>query len=254
MNMRTLLAAAAAALAAGAGVGALAAAGAPAYIVQAVANPARPQADRDRDAARKPAEVLAFAGVKRGQKILELIPGAGYFTRILSGAVGQGGHVTEAVPQIASAADVRRTSNGVAADPNFKNVSEMTLAPDSLAAAGPVDLVWTSQNYHDLHLTRLKLDVVGLDKQIYAALKPGGVFFIEDHAAQPGTGTSTTDAMHRIDEDFVKKEVESVGFVLDRESDILRNPADTHSVTVFDPSIRGHTDQFLLRFRKPRHG
>jgi predicted methyltransferase len=115
-----------------------------------------------------------------------------------------------------------------------------------------VDLVWTSQNYHDLHLTKLNLDVVGLDKLIYAALKPGGVFFIEDHAAKPGTGISTTDAEHRIDEDFVKKEVESVGFKLDGESDILRNPADDHSLLVFNPAIRGHTDQFLLKFRKPK--
>ena len=250
--MRTKLLLAASAFAA-IGFAAVAATSVPAYIQSAVAHTARPQADRDRDTARKPAEVVAFAGVKPGQQILELIPGGGYFTRILSAAVGAGGHVTEAVPQLA-AADVRQTSNGVAADPNFKNVSEMALAPGALGKAGPVDLVWTSQNYHDLHLTRLKVDVVAFDKEIYAALKPGGIFFIEDHAAQPGTGTTTTDQMHRIDEDFVKKEVESVGFVLDGESDILRNPADDHSKLVFDPLIRGHTDQFLLRFKKPSHG
>ena len=233
-------------------VGAIAAApSVPDYATAAVANPARPQADRDRDAARKPAEVVAFAGVKPGETVLELIPGGGYYTRILSATVGPNGHVTEAVPQLTGAADVRQTSNGVAADPHFANVTETPLTPDSLAKAGPVDVVWTSQNYHDLHLTRLHVDVVGLDKLIYAALKPGGVFFIEDHAAKPGTGTSTTDAMHRIDEDFVKQEVESVGFKLDGESDILRNPADAHAVIVFDPSIRGHTDQFLLRFKKP---
>ena len=96
------------------------------------------------------------------------------------------------------------------------------------------------------------LDVVGLDKLIYASLKPGGEFFIEDHAAAPGSGIRDTDAMHRIDEDFVKQEVESVGFKLDGESDILRNPADDHTLLVFNPAIRGHTDQFLLRFRKPK--
>ena len=84
------------------------------------------------------------------------------------------------------------------------------------------------------------------------ALKPGGEFFIEDHAAAPGTGISTTDALHRIDEDFLKKEVESVGFVLARESDILRNPADDHTLNVFKSEIRGHTDQFLLVFKKPK--
>lgn len=223
----------------------------PPYLAAAVENPARPPADTARDAARKPAEVLGFAGVKPGQRVLELIPGGGYFTRLLSGAVGPSGHVTEAIPQLA-AQDVRQTSNGVAADPHFANVSEIAMSPEALAGVHDVDLVWTSQNYHDLHLTRLKLDVVGLDKEIYAALKPGGVFFIEDHAAKPGSGTSTTDAMHRIDEDFVKHEVESVGFQLEGESDVLRNPADDHTLLVFDPKIRGHTDQFLLKFRKPK--
>jgi predicted methyltransferase len=241
-------AAAAVALAAGAVVAAI-----PKTIEDAVANPARPKADTDRDAARKPAEVLAFADVKPGEQVLELIPGGGYFTRLLSGAVGPKGHVTEAIPQPAAnqTADVRPTSNGVAADPHFANVSEMAFTPDSIGKAGPVDLVWTSQNYHDLHLTRLKLDVVALDKQIFAALKPGGIFFIEDHAAKAGTGATAPDALHRIDEDFVKQEVESVGFKLAGESDALRNPADDHTLLVFNPAIRGHTDQFLLKFKKP---
>jgi predicted methyltransferase len=225
----------------------------PSWIAAAVANSARPPADTARDALRKPAEVLAFARIRPGDKVLELIPGGGYFTRLLSGAVGPRGHVTEAVPALPNAAgDVQRTSNGVAADPRFANVSEIAMTPDDIGKAGPVDVVWTSQNYHDLHLTRLHLDVVGLDKVIYAALKPGGEFFIEDHAASLGSGTSNTDAMHRIDENFVIHEVESVGFQLADESDILRNPADDHTLLVFNPAIRGHTDQFLLVFRKPR--
>lgn len=222
-----------------------------ANVAAAVANPNRPEKDTARDAARKPAEVLTFAGVKPGDQVLELIPGGGYFTRLLSGAVGPTGHVTEAVPLIGGA-DMSKASNGVAADPHFANVSEVPLTPDELTkAAGKYDLIWTSQNYHDLHLTQLKLDVVGLDKQFYAALKPGGILFIEDHAAKPGTGISTTDEQHRIDEDFLKKEVESVGFKLVGESNVLRNPADDHSLKVFDPAVRGHTDQFLLKFRKP---
>ena len=224
----------------------------PSTIALAVHNPNRPTKDTDRDAARKPVEVLNFAHVKPGEQVLELIPGGGYFTRLLSVAVGPSGHVTEAVPLIGGA-DMSKASNGVAADPNFSNVSEEPMSAESLAKApGQYNLVWTSQNYHDLHLTQLKLDVVGLDKLIYAALKPGGEFFIEDHAAAPGTGISTTDALHRIDEDFLKKEVESVGFVLARESDILRNPADDHTLNVFKSEIRGHTDQFLLVFKKPK--
>jgi predicted methyltransferase len=231
--------------------GAVVAATVPASIEKAVMNPDRPQADRDRDTARKPAEILAFAGVKPGDKVLELIPGGGYFTRLLSGAVGPDGHVTELIP-LRGGADMKAASNGVAADPHFTNVSETALSPDAIGkVAGPLDFVWTSQNYHDLHLTVLKLDVVGLDKQIFAALKPGGVFFIEDHSAKLGTGATAPDTLHRIDEDFVKQEVESVGFKLVGESDALRNPADDRSLRVFDPAIRGHTDQFLLKFQKP---
>jgi predicted methyltransferase len=243
-----------AAVAAGAlGVGAAwAAATIPANIAAAVANPNRPQTDRDRDAARKPGEVLSFAGVKPGEQVLELIPGGGYFTRVLSGAVGPKGHVTEGLPNLTGAADVAQKSNGVAADPNFSNVSEAKFTVGDLAKLGPVDMVWTSQNYHDLHLARFNLDVVAFDKAVYAALKPGGIFFIEDHAAVAGSGLDVPDKLHRIDEAIVKKEVESAGFKLDGESDILRNPADDHSLLVFNPAIRGKTDQFLLKFRKPR--
>lgn len=225
----------------------------PSTIALAVHNPNRPDKDTVRDDARKPVEVLNFAGVKPGQQVLELIPGGGYFTRLLSVAVGPTGHVTEAVPLIGGA-DMSKASNGVAADPHFTNVSEEPMSGEALAKTpGEYDLVWTSQNYHDLHLSALKLDVVGLDRLIFAALKPGGEFFIEDHAAKPGSDvTPTADALHRIDEDFVKKEVESVGFVLARESDVLRNPADDHTLRVFDAAIRGHTDQFLLVFKKPK--
>ena len=247
MKTMYLVAACAAALAATA-----VAATVPPNIAAAVANPNRPQADRDRDAARKPAEVLSFAGVKSGEQVLELIPGGGYFTRVLSGAVGPKGHVTEGLPNLTGAADVAQKSNGVAADPNFSNVSEAKFTVDDLAKLGPVDMVWTSQNYHDLHLARFKLDVVAFDKAVFAALKPGGIFFIEDHAAKDGSGLDAPDKLHRIDEAVVKQEVESAGFKLVGESDALRNPADDRTLLVFNPAIRGHTDQFLLKFQKPR--
>jgi len=249
----THFAAAAAIALLGAGVASHAAHATPSSIALAVQNPNRPDKDTARDAARKPVEVLNFAGVKPGQQVLELIPGGGYFTRLLSVAVGPSGHVTEAVPLIGGA-DMSKASNGVAADPHFTNVSEEPMSGEALAKTpGQYDLVWTSQNYHDLHLSQLKLDVVGLDKLIFASLKPGGEFFIEDHAANPGGDvTATADALHRIDEAFVKTEVESVGFKLVGESNVLRNPADDHSLNVFKPEIRGHTDQFLLVFKKPK--
>jgi predicted methyltransferase len=224
----------------------------PAYITAAVADPARPAADVARDPFRKPVDMMVFAKVKPGDRVLELIPGGGYFERIFSGVVGPNGHVYEAIP-VLGAADASPKSNGIAADPHYGNVTELNMsAPGAVAADAPYDVIWTSQNYHDLHLTRLHLDIAALDAGLFKALKPGGVFIIVDHAAELGSGTRDTDKMHRIDEDLVKKEMKDAGFVLEAESDVLRNPADTHTLLVFDPAIRGHTDQFVLRFRKPR--
>src|ERR1700678_1015403 len=130
---------------------------APAWINAVVMDEHRPKADTDRDAARKPAEVLTFSGLRRGDKVIELIPGGGYFTRLLSLAVGPRGHVTEVIPNLTGAADVGQKSNGVSSAPHFANVTEAHPAPGELAKLGPADVVWTSQNYHDLHLARFKL-------------------------------------------------------------------------------------------------
>jgi predicted methyltransferase len=224
----------------------------PAYITAAVADPARPAADTARDPARKPIDMMVFAQVKPGDHVLELIPGGGYFERIFSGVVGPNGHVYEAIPAIGGS-DASPKSNGIAADPHYGNVTELNLtAPGDVAKNAPYDVIWTSQNYHDLHLTRLHIDIAALDAGLFKVLKPGGVFIIVDHAAELGSGTRDTDKMHRIDEDLVKAEMKAAGFVLEDESNVLRNPADTHTLLVFDPAIRGHTDQFVLRFRKPR--
>jgi len=111
-------------------------------------------------------------------------------------------------------------------------------------------VVWTSQNYHDLHNIP-GADLVALNKLIYRSLRPGGVYVVLDHSAVAGSGATATDTLHRIDEAVVRKEVEAAGFKFDGESKILANPADPRTAAVFDPSIRGHTDQFILRFRKP---
>jgi predicted methyltransferase len=111
--------------------------------------------------------------------------------------------------------------------------------------------VWTTQNYHDFHNIQ-GLDVATINHAIFAALKPGGIYFILDHAAEAGSGTRDTNTTHRIDEEAVKQEVKAAGFELAGESAILRNKDDPHTGKVFEPPIQGHTDQFLLKFRKPK--
>lgn len=229
--------------------GAYAADKVPDYITAAVADAGRPAADTTRDADRKPAESLAFAGVKSGSTVVDFIPGGGYFTRILSKAVGPKGHVTALSP-LGSPDKYAAPSKAIAADPAYANVTAAVQKVSDLPA-GSVDLFWTAQNYHDLHNIP-GTDVAALDKSIFAALKPGGTFLVIDHADAAGTGFKDTNTLHRIDVEAVKKEVESAGFVLAGQSDLLKNPNDPHTATVFDPSIKGKTDQFILKFEKPK--
>jgi predicted methyltransferase len=222
-------------------------AGAQANIKAAVADSSRPAEDTARDAARKPAETLAFAKVRPGETVLEIVPGGGYFTRLLSKAVGPTGHVYAASPP-----QYAKAVTAIAADPAYSNVTVVGVGPDAMAAVPKVDLVFTAQNYHDLHLPAAKLDVPALDKAWYAQLKPGGLLVIVDHVAKAGAPVpDTANALHRIDPAFVRTEVEAAGFKFDGEANFLNNPADTHELKVFDPAIRGHTDQFIFRFRKP---
>ncbi len=217
-------------------------------ITAAVADPGRPAADTARDAVRKPAEMLAFAGLKSGDTVLEVLPGGGYFTRLISKAVGPKGHVYAGAPE----GKFREAAAAIAADPAYANVSVVGLDAAAMATLPPLNLIWTSENYHDLHLTRIHLDVGAMDALWLSRLKPGGVLIVVDHAALPGAPvTATADALHRIDPAAAAKEVVAAGFVLDGESQALRNPVDPHTANVFDPSIRGRTDQFAYRFKKP---
>jgi predicted methyltransferase len=224
-------------------------------IAAAIADASRPDADKQRDSNRKPAETLAFAGVKPGDAVAELLPGGGYFTRIFSKVVGPAGHVYALVPAPSpnapvDAPDFSARVKAIAADPNYSNVSVVVEPFSQLKAPVPVDLVWTSQNYHDLH-NFPGLDVGIFNQLVFDALKPGGIYLILDHAAQPGTGARDTATLHRIDVETVKKEVLAAGFVLVGSSELLRQSGDSRTVKVFDPSIRGKTDQFILKFRKP---
>ena len=221
----------------------------PAAISAAVADAGRPAADKDRDADRKPAETLAFAGVKPGEQVVDFLPGGGYFTRIFSKIVGPKGHVTALSPA-GTPEKFTAAAKAIAADPAYANVTAVEQKVADIPAAS-VDLFWTSQNYHDLH-NLPGADLVAVDKAIFAALKPGGTFIVLDHAATAGSGFQDTNTLHRIDPEAVKKEVESAGFVLKAQSDLLKNPNDPHTAKVFDPSIKGKTDQFVLKFRKPK--
>lgn len=218
----------------------------------AVADPSRPAADRARDADRKPAAMLAFAGVKPGMTVVDIMPGGGYFTRLFSTAVGPKGKVIAYVPDevLARAPKMLDGVKALAAEPGHANVVP---THDPMMADGPsnmFDVVWTSQNYHDFH-NAPNADLVGFNRLVYKSLKPGGVYVVLDHAAKPGSGLADTRGLHRIDPAAVREEAEAAGFRYAGASRVLANPKDDHILKVSDPTLRGHTDQFVLKFRKP---
>lgn len=231
---------------------ALAADAPPAVIAAAVADAARPEADRVRDADRKPAEVTALAGIKAGSKIAEMWPGGGYFTRIFSKAVGPTGVVyawAPAPPPNAPAGrDPSAAIRALAADANYSNVKVVSLDP-AVALPEAVDVVWTSLNYHDMH--NREGYIAAVNKAALNALKPGGIYVVIDHAAEKGSGARDTPKLHRIDEDLVKQEVLAAGFEAAGDSALLRHADDGHDKSSHEVA-RGKTDQFMLMFRKPR--
>jgi predicted methyltransferase len=219
------------------------------HIVGAVAHAKRPEADRARDADRKPAEMLAFAGILPGQRVADFIPGGGYFTRVLAEAVGPSGKVYALIPP-PGAQQTEPPIRAVAAE--YPNVEIVQQSFTTLTVPEPLDVIFTAQNYHDLHLARLKLDWAAVNRQVFAALKPGGVYVVVDHRAKAGADVAVADKLHRIDPAIVRRELEAAGFLLDAETDVLRNSADSLELGVFDPAIRGKTDQFVMRFRRPK--
>ena len=221
-------------------------------IAAAVADPARPAADTARDANRKPAQALAFAQVKAGDTVAELMPGGGYFTRMLAKAVGPKGHVYGLVPSaFAQRPGALDGLNALAAQ--YGNVTVMPVDLTSFTLPAKADVVWTSENWHDFHNgPNGATQPASIAKAVFAALKPGGVFYLEDHAAARGAGTTVTSTLHRIEASSVISELTAAGFKLDGTGTFLANPADPHTAGVRDPSVQGKTDKFALRFRKPR--
>lgn len=219
----------------------------PRGVAAAVASAERPAADKARDADRKPAEMLAFAGVRPGWKVIELAPGGGYFTRLLSLAVGERGYVYTNSSRPAPAVEAWAKTH--------PNVSLQMVTAGQVVAPEPVDLVWTTQNYHDFK--NVKTGDAGdaaaaTNQAAFAALKPGGVYLVGDHKGAAGSGATQTNTLHRIEDAVVIREVEAAGFKLEARGAMLRHPADDHTQKVFETGVRGKTDQFVLKFRKPR--
>ena len=228
--------------------------GIPGYVAKAVADPARGD-DVNNDARRKVAELVAFSGAKPGDNVLELIPGSGYFTKVFSKVVGPKGHVYALWPkpyddESHPDSDVMRK---LATQPGFANIETLVQPADALTAPTPLDVVFTSQNYHDSPDKFMgPTDPAILNKAVFKALKPGGTYIVIDHVAEAGSKLRDTDTLHRIDPATVKQQVVAAGFEYVGESSALRNRNDTHKLKVFDKAIRGHTDQFAYKFRKPK--
>ncbi len=218
-------------------------------VTAAVADAGRPATDKALDAVRKPAQVLAFAGIKPGMVVAELGSGGGYYTRILAKAVGPNGKVLAVVTQgQVSRAGAMDGLNAIkAAYPNVEIITAPDLASMTLPAKA--DLFWTTENYHDFH-NGPTANVPGLDKAVFDNLKPGGTFYVEDHSSAPGAGLEAASKLHRMDEVIAKSELTAAGFTLEAEGDALHNPSDNRATT---NSEQGHfvTDRFMLRLKRP---
>jgi predicted methyltransferase len=211
---------------------------------QIVANPIRTDQDRKIDAVRHPAEFLAFAQVKPGMKVLDVSAGAGYTSQLLALAVLPGGTVYAQTPRPGPALTKRLADHP---QPDLVLV-ERPFEDPVPGDAPPLDLVTIVNNYHDI--TYLPVDRAKMNARIFAALKPGGHYVVVDHAGRAGTGISEGKTLHRIDEAVVRHELAQAGFVLEAESNFLRNGGDTREQPSGNSPIP--TDRFALRFVKPK--
>jgi predicted methyltransferase len=226
-----------------------------AALAAAVADSSRPDSDTTRDADRKPEQTLAFSGVKPGDQVADYVADSGYFTRLFSSVVGPKGHVYGVEPTAffkyqSFPKQIAELQGYAVAHPNVTVTIAATL--EGLKFPEKLDLFWISQIYHDLHDQFMgPVDIAAFNKAVYRALKPGGFYIVLDHSAALGAAPDVTETLHRIESSTVRREVEAAGFKFDSESSILANPADPRTAKVFDQTIRGRTDQFTLKFRKP---
>lgn len=211
--------------------------------------PDRPLEDRSRDSSRRPADILALSGVRRGDRVIELYPGIGaYYSRILAAAVGDKGMVYGITPPYVAKAAPQALEVASELDERRSNYESMTVDFHALELADPVDAIWMVNIYHDA--PRLEYDRDAMNRHLHSLLKPGGRLLVIDHHAEPGSGEHAGFELHRGDAEMTRRELEAAGFELEASSEVLANPADDRSKSVFDPSIRGQTDRFVYLFRK----
>ena len=227
-------------------------------VASAVADTAHRTADNvKKDEGRKPAQVLQFLGVRSGMNVLDLFGGNAYWAEITAPVVGPKGHVTVWMPdQFYGDKGKQSFATFQASHPNVSIVNSPFQAAD--LPKNFADLVILNENYHDVYWQNAKLNIPQMDpnkflKAVYASMKPGAVIGVIDHVANANTDTrATVDKFHRIDPNVVKADFKRAGFVLVGSSNLLRNPADDHNAEVFDAKIRGKTDRFIFKFKKPR--
>lgn len=229
----------------------------PANVAAAIAAPGRTTDNVKLDESRKPAQVLQFLGLRQGMNVLDLFGANAYWAEIMAPAVGPKGHVTVWEPtQFYKDKAKASFAAFMATQPNVSIVASPFEAPD--LPKNYADFVMLNLNYHDTYWQSEKYGIPKMDpaaflKAVYAAMKPGGVIGVIDHVANPNSDTrATVEKFHRIDPNVIKADFKRAGFVLAGSSDLLRNPADDHSLLVFDAKIRGKTDRAIFKFKKPR--
>ena len=234
-----------------------ASAAAPTTVAAAVASPSRDAENVKLDESRKPAEVLEYLGLRRGMSAIDLFGGNRYWAEIMAPVVGPKGHVLVWEPTQFTDADSKKAFAAFKA--KNRNVSMVNTPFEAISLPkNSADFVMLNLNYHDVYWESAKYGIPRMEPQtflkaVYAAMKPGAVIGVIDHVANPNSDTrATVEKYHRIDPNVVKADFKRAGFVLVGSSDLLRNPADTHEVPVFDASIRGKTDRFIFKFKKPR--
>ena len=201
-----------------------------------------------RDPLRKPADMLAFMNLQPGHAIADIRPEEGYFTRLFAPVVGAGGRVYAFVPNQTAG---RENAFADSMASTYPNVSRVTGALETMTFDQPLDVVFMGEEYHDFTIPRFGVDVAAMNRRVFEVLKPGGLYVILDHQAADGAGISVAGSLHRIEAADLRREVEAAGFIFDGESTAVRVPSDDHTLSVFDASIRGRSDRFVYRFRKP---